>query len=153
MNPLVRMLLCGLVGGSTVLAGGALLHRLGGTFLFAGALASGWRCCSEALRSEAMSVRCRAVQRSMAAKREVVLAVAEDRLTLQQAMARFRQLRSLDDGQDEVLGPYRAGGDDDEAVFGNLLEWTRTVLRGRPALSARVVSRLQEQRRRDLTGS
>jgi hypothetical protein len=149
MKFFVRLSSCVLVAFSlAALLAAVLLPAVGAPSLFSGeALEMGRRVFDELVRQEALAARDGAVLRVIEAKKEVVAGLIAGKLTLADAADRFAQLQGLvDDGQDDVLGPYRGVPHGDVAVCDNVLAWARGALYGNPR-EGEVMARLARQKR------
>jgi hypothetical protein len=148
MSILARLSVC-------VLAGALSAAVVAAPWLFsdeAMALSREW--VNEVIREEALSSRTGAVVRRLEAKQETVADLIAGRLTFGETVERFRQLQGChDDGQDDVLGPYPAGGTDDRDLCESVLGWARAMLRRHPCDEAEVMGRLRRQMREYLAGS
>jgi hypothetical protein len=103
----------------------------------------------QALREEALEQRLETWRSLTAGKTRTAAELIAGRVTLRQAAERFRELNALlDDGNDEVVGPYRMGSGE-EALWQNVLVWVRAELykRADKATEAKVLARLKEEYR------
>jgi hypothetical protein len=147
MKPLLRVAVCGVVLGLVVaLVGCVLVPWLGGPALFA---VDGPALCRllwmEHVRGDALETRDEALRHCLAGKVEVTEEVIAGRLSLAEAIDRFRRLHALlDDGQDEVLGSTSPAGDDEE-VARNVIRWVSHALNDQPSRRVEVVARLEKE--------
>jgi hypothetical protein len=118
--------------------------RLGGPALLPGdGPAPGQALSQEQNLAEALEKRDAAVRRRLAGKAEVTAEVVAGRVSLAEAIDRFRRLQ--DDGQDEAPGtPSRRAGDDDE-IAQNVLRWASWWLCRDPSRQAEVMARLEKE--------
>jgi hypothetical protein len=91
----------------------------------------------------ALEQRLAACQRLTDGKARAAAELIAGRITLRQAAERFRELNALvDDGNDDVVGPYRVVSRE-EALWRNVLVWVRAELRQRrDQAAAEVLARL-----------
>jgi hypothetical protein len=133
MPVLLRASACAvLLLGAVLFAGYVLVPWLGGPSLFPDDLReiceNLW---TEHLRHEALTVRDQSVQQILSRKREIANEVAAGRVTLVEAVVRFRELR-CDDGRDETLGAYVSVGDSDEALARSVITHVSTAMMNDP---------------------
>jgi hypothetical protein len=105
---------------------------------------------SQGQMKEALVQRLAACCSVQSAKAEAVNDLIAGRLTLRQATERFRELNALmDDGNDELVGPYQVVRDE-EPLCRSVLAWAEVQLyqRGDKATEAKVLTRLKEEYRK-----
>jgi hypothetical protein len=140
MNRLLRATVCVLVLGLIIaLTGFFVVPWLDGG-------AQRQRLRQEQVRSDALKKRYEAVLRCVEGKAEVTAEVVAGRLSLVEAIDRFRRLQALqDDGQDELLGtPSHLAVNDDE-IAQNILRWVFSALCEEPSRRAAVMTRLEKE--------
>jgi hypothetical protein len=149
MNRPLRVTAWVLVLGLTIaLTGFVVVPWLGGPALFAvDGQAPGHEMWQEQRRGEALDKRHAAVGRCLAGKAEVTEEVVAGRLSLAEAIDRFRQLEALrDEGPDEAPGtPSRLAADGDEKIAQNVLSWASWRLYKEPSRRAEVMTRLEKE--------
>jgi hypothetical protein len=144
VNAWLRLMLmgtAGVVGAGVVLK--VVVPLCGGPDLLEGGLSGLVRELNdEAQRSEALGRRDRQVVAALEEKEGIVRELAEGRLTLREALERFRLLREgLDDGLDEVVGRHPAPRDD-EGLYRTLRSWVDSALHHSPRRE-KVLARLE----------
>lgn len=148
LHRLLRVTVWVLVLGPLIaLAGFLVVPWLGGPALFAvDGAAPGQGLWQEQTRAEALEKRDAAVRRRLAGKAEVTAEVVAGRLSLAEAIDRFRRLEALrDEGPDGVPGtPSRPALDDDE-IAQNVLRWASWWLCEEPSRRAEVMTRLEKE--------
>ncbi len=147
MKVLLRLSVGGVVLGVAVaLVGCFVVPWLGGPTLFGAdfrALLGEME--GERQRQEALRLRERATIRCLRGKHEVTQELIEGRLSLAEAVRRFRRLQGLiDDGHDDVLGAYLGVEADNESIGRNVLLWVKVALGKRPQ-GAEVMRRLEKE--------
>jgi hypothetical protein len=146
MATLVRLLSCSLAGVLMLVLAGAALAKCGGPDLLGGNLGESVRLYLDELeRSEELTSRARAVQRCVKDKEQVIAEVCAGRMTLKQAVARFRVVqerlcRGREDGRGSFPAPL-----DDETLARNVICWVAVQLRKEPTKAARVLGGLRKE--------
>lgn len=131
MKAILRLALPGVVGATffTLMVTVVVPYLRGPSFLSRETASLCARLWHEFQRSEAISVRDQIVKRCITERRAITLDLIHERLSLDEAIARFRQLNGLlDDGQDAILGTYRVDDTDDSAIRAHVLRWVNMVL-------------------------
>ncbi len=103
----------------------------------------------EANRGEAMTRRLATTRRVSEGKHHVVAELIAGRITLREAAERFRELNALaDDGNDDLIAPFRVVSGEEEALCRNVYFWTEAKLRHRrePG-AAEILARLKTEYR------
>jgi hypothetical protein len=146
VNVCVRLLLLLTAG---VLAAGLVLKVVlplcGGPDLMGGGLTGlAQDLAHEAGRGEALGRRDREVMQGLREKHALVQELIDGRLTLAEALERFRALREhLDDGLDEVVGPHPAPRDE-EGLYRTVMNWVGATLHESPRRQE-VLARLEAE--------
>jgi hypothetical protein len=145
-----RVLLLAVPGTFLAVGAGAAVARLGGPDPFGRDLPGAWQLyVQESQRREALSNHERALAESLEVKRQAVAELIAGRLTLAQAVARFRAAQAAKAGEGGgASGTYP--GLSDEVLTQNVLSWVAAQLCDQPAKAAAVEARLraeQEQMR------
>jgi hypothetical protein len=132
MWSLVR--LCRLAFAAVLLAlGGWLAARSAGLPVPDFGLSDLRRLAAEGERSQALNRRCQDLFARSEARRDVVLELLDERLTLRQAVSEFRRLSEADGEGGEELRVLLGGVSADEALARSVLFWAAAELAGRPA--------------------
>ncbi len=101
----------------------------------------------EVQRGESLNSRDEKVRRCLEAKTRITAAVLAGNLGLAEAAEAFREVNeTLDDGNDMWAGTYRTG-DDEEAVYRNVLVWAWHRGSRDPERRAAVIRRLEAELR------
>jgi hypothetical protein len=148
MKKLLRVTSSGLGGAAMVgLFGLVLLPWLGGPALFGADFGDIYRLLmAEQARGGALDTRVDGALHSIDAKHEIAAELTAGRMTLAEAADRFERLAGMmDDGQDDLLGPYRTAAGDRPAIYRQVIRWVEVSLQDQPREQAEVVARLERE--------